>query len=126
MEVSCCSERLAAQGATWKIRIGFGIPPARELGIGRFSLTGVPAPQIMGPFLGGVEIACGTLILIALITRIAGEAQFANLFDINNWGIPNLNVASGRSFGKISSEQDGTPGSQTGPRSIQMALRLSF
>jgi len=32
------------------------------------------------------------------------------MFNIGNWGIPNLNVASGTSFGKISSEQDGTPG----------------
>jgi hypothetical protein len=53
------------------------------------------------------------------------EAQFANLFNINNWGIPNLNVSSG-SFGQITSQQDGTPGSQAGPRSIQMALRLLF
>jgi len=30
------------------------------------------------------------------------------------------------SFGKITSQQDGTPGSQAGPRSIQMALRLIF
>jgi hypothetical protein len=36
-----------------------------------------------------------------------------------------MNV-SRSSFGKITSEQDGTPGSQAGPRSIQMALRLIF
>jgi hypothetical protein len=53
------------------------------------------------------------------------EAQFANLFNINNWGIPNLNVGSS-SFGQITAEQDGTPGSQAGPRSIQMSLRLSY
>jgi len=53
------------------------------------------------------------------------EAQFANLFNINNWGIPNLNVSSS-SFGQVTNEQDGTPGSQAGPRSIQMALRLIF
>jgi hypothetical protein len=54
------------------------------------------------------------------------EAQFANLFNINNWGLPNTNVASASSFGQISSAQDGTPGSQAGPRSIQMMLRLVF
>ena len=32
---------------------------------------GIPAPQIMGPFVGGVEIVCGTLILLGLFTRLA-------------------------------------------------------
>ena len=50
---------------------------------------------------------------------------FANLFNINNWGIPNLNVGSSK-FGLITSQQDGTPGSQAGPRSIQMSLRVSY
>jgi hypothetical protein len=53
------------------------------------------------------------------------EAQFANLFNFNNWGLPNTNVSSSN-FGLISSQQDGTPGSQAGPRSIQMVLRLRF
>jgi hypothetical protein len=54
------------------------------------------------------------------------EAQFANLLNVDNRGIPNTNVSSGAKFGQISSEQDGTPGSQAGPRSIQMMLRLKF
>ena len=53
------------------------------------------------------------------------EAQFANLFNFNNWGIPNLNVGSS-SFGQITNQQDGTPGSQAGPRSITMSLRLTY
>ena len=53
------------------------------------------------------------------------EAQFANLFNINNWGVPNMNVGSS-SFGQITSQQDGTPGSQAGPRSIQMSLRINY
>ena len=57
--------------------------------------------------------------------RLHYEAQFANLFNINNWGLPNTNVGSS-SFGQITNEQDGTPGSQAGPRSIQMSLRLSY
>jgi hypothetical protein len=53
------------------------------------------------------------------------EAQFANLFNVNNWGIPNMNVGSSH-FGQITNQQDGTPGSQAGPRSIQMSLRVSY
>jgi putative oxidoreductase len=32
---------------------------------------GIPSPEIMAPFVGVVEIICGTLILIGLLTRLA-------------------------------------------------------
>ncbi len=41
------------------------------LGIGRFAKIGIPAPQVMAPFVGVVEIGCGVLILIGLFTRWA-------------------------------------------------------
>lgn len=41
------------------------------LGAGRFSRIGIPAPEVMGPFVGVVEIVCGVLILLGLFTRIA-------------------------------------------------------
>jgi putative oxidoreductase len=41
------------------------------LGVGRFAKIGIPAPQLMAPFVGGVEIVCGTLILLGLFTRVA-------------------------------------------------------
>ena len=41
------------------------------LGIGRFARIGIPAPQVMAPFVGVVEIGCGVLILIGLFTRWA-------------------------------------------------------
>jgi len=41
------------------------------LGIGRFVKIGIPAPQVMAPFVGVVEIGCGVLILIGLFTRWA-------------------------------------------------------
>ena len=41
------------------------------LGVGRFAKIGIPAPGIMAPFVGGVEIIFGVLILIGLFTRIA-------------------------------------------------------
>jgi putative oxidoreductase len=42
-----------------------------ELGPGRFKKIGIPAAEIMGPFVGAVEIVAGTLILAGLLTRIA-------------------------------------------------------
>jgi uncharacterized membrane protein YphA (DoxX/SURF4 family) len=41
------------------------------LGAGRFAKIGIPAPQVMAPFVGAVEIVCGVLILIGLFTRWA-------------------------------------------------------
>ena len=41
------------------------------LGVGRFAKIGIPVPQVMAPFVGGVEIAFGVLILIGLFTRLA-------------------------------------------------------
>jgi hypothetical protein len=55
------------------------------------------------------------------------EAQFANLFNITNLGVPNTRFANSGapnpSFGKITSTQQGE---QAGPRTVQMSLRLSF
>lgn len=41
------------------------------LGAGRFAEIGIPAPGVMGPFVGVVETACGALILLGLATRVA-------------------------------------------------------
>jgi len=42
-----------------------------SLGVGRFVKIGIPWPQFMAPFVGVVEIVCGTLLLIGLLTRLA-------------------------------------------------------
>jgi putative oxidoreductase len=42
-----------------------------DLGAGRFAKIGIPAPQIMGPFVGGVETICGALLIIGFLTRFA-------------------------------------------------------
>jgi len=41
------------------------------LGAGRFAHIGIPYPDLMGPFVGGVEIVCGALIIVGLFTRLA-------------------------------------------------------
>jgi len=41
------------------------------LGAGRFIKIGIPYPELMGPFVGWVEIICGTLILLGLFIRLA-------------------------------------------------------
>ncbi len=42
-----------------------------SLGVGRFVKIGIPSSQIMAPFVGVVEIVCGSLLLMGLITRLA-------------------------------------------------------
>jgi putative oxidoreductase len=41
------------------------------LGAGRFAHIGIPYPELMGPFVGAVEVVCGTLIILGLLTRLA-------------------------------------------------------
>ena len=42
-----------------------------ENGAGRFARIGIPSPDVMGPFVGVVEIVCGALIVFGLLTRLA-------------------------------------------------------
>jgi putative oxidoreductase len=41
-----------------------------EVGAGRFAKIGFPSPEIVAPFVGCFEIACGILILVGLLTRL--------------------------------------------------------
>lgn len=41
------------------------------LGVGRFAKIGIPAPVLTAPFVGVVEVACGILLIIGLLTRVA-------------------------------------------------------
>jgi putative oxidoreductase len=49
------------------------------LGVGRFIKIGIPAPEIMAPFVGVVEIACGFLLLIGLLTQLASIPLLINI-----------------------------------------------
>ena len=42
-----------------------------EVGAGRFAKIGIPDPEVVAPFVGVLEIACGALILLGLLTRLA-------------------------------------------------------
>jgi putative oxidoreductase len=52
----------------------------RLLGVGRFVKIGIPAQQFFAPFVGVVEIVCGTLLIIGFITR---RAAILLLIDIS-------------------------------------------
>jgi uncharacterized membrane protein YphA (DoxX/SURF4 family) len=41
------------------------------LGAGRFAQIGIPAPDVLGPFVGVVETICGALVLVGLLARLA-------------------------------------------------------
>jgi putative oxidoreductase len=49
------------------------------LGIGRFGEIGIPAPGVMAPFVGIVEIGCGILLIIGLCTRLASVPLIADM-----------------------------------------------
>jgi len=42
-----------------------------QWGAGRFAGFGIPAPNVMGPFVGTFEIVCGLLVIFGLWTRLA-------------------------------------------------------
>ena len=41
------------------------------MGVGRFEKIGIPAPHFFAPFVGVVEIVCGLLLIVGLLTRLA-------------------------------------------------------
>jgi len=52
---------------------------AAALGAGRFAKIGIPAPDVMGPVIGFLEIACGALVVAGLFTRIAAMLLVADM-----------------------------------------------
>lgn len=50
-----------------------------ELGVGRFIKIGIPAPEVMAPFVGVVEILCGGLLILGLLTRLAAVPLLINI-----------------------------------------------
>jgi len=52
---------------------------ADELGAGRFAKIGIPMPEVMGPFVGGVEVVAGLLLIIGLLTRVAALSLWIDI-----------------------------------------------
>lgn len=50
-----------------------------QLGVGRFIRIGIPAPEVMAPFVGCVEIIGGSLVLIGFATRLAAIPLLINI-----------------------------------------------
>lgn len=49
------------------------------LGVGRFAHIGIPAPEILAPFVGVVEVVGGILLLLGLATRLAAVPLVINM-----------------------------------------------
>jgi uncharacterized membrane protein YphA (DoxX/SURF4 family) len=50
-----------------------------DLAAGRFAKIGIPAADVMGPFVGGCEVVCGALLIIGLLTRFAAIALLIDI-----------------------------------------------
>jgi uncharacterized membrane protein YphA (DoxX/SURF4 family) len=78
-----------APHAVWLLRLAIAIVFVSEgiqkfiypaaLGAGRFAKIGIPAPEVMGPLIGFVELACGALVLVGLFTRLAALLLLADM-----------------------------------------------
>jgi len=83
------SKPAAAESAIIFVRVAVGFVFASEgiqkflfpdaLGVGRFIKIGIPAPEVMAPFVGVVEIVFGLMILIGLFTRLASIPLIINI-----------------------------------------------
>jgi hypothetical protein len=88
--------------------------------IGRYGNCGTGILE--GPGTATFSMSAGKTFRVTERIGVRYEAQFANLFNILNYGNPNMNMG-GSSFGQITSSQ---LTQQAGPRSIQMMLRVQF
>ena len=51
-----------------------------ELGVGRFEKLAIIYPSVTAPFVGCVEIVCGSLLLLGLLTRVAAIPLLITMF----------------------------------------------
>ena len=61
----------------WEGILKFVFP--NSLGVRRFLLIGIPAPEVMSPFIGGLEIVAGVLLIAGLLTRPAALLLIADI-----------------------------------------------
>jgi Carboxypeptidase regulatory-like domain/TonB dependent receptor len=88
--------------------------------IGRFG--NAPVGSLIGPKTKVFSMTVGKSVSLAGTSRIRFEAAFSNLFNTENFGLPNRTVQSAQ-FGRITSTQTVD---QAAPRTVQFSLRYSF
>ena len=98
----------------------FAIPAANR---GSFGTCGVGILE--GPGTATFSMSAGKTLQLTERVGVRYEAQFANLFNILNKDVPNMNVGASN-FGAITASQPVGLGQQAGPRTIQMMLRFQF
>ena len=92
------------------------------LGVGRFKGIGIPAPEIMAPFVGVCETVGGALLILGLLTRFAamflqnepdpvGPVRSARLTDIYlgmewDWLFAYAGAGAGRTVGMLGFDDD--------------------
>jgi uncharacterized membrane protein YphA (DoxX/SURF4 family) len=70
--------RMMAGGVfLWEGVLKFVFP--NSLGVRRFLVIGIPAPEMMSPFIGGLEIVAGALLIAGLLTRPAALLLIADI-----------------------------------------------
>jgi putative oxidoreductase len=52
---------------------------SEDLGVGRFVKIGIPAPEFAAPFVGVCETACGSLLILGLLTRLAAVPMIVDM-----------------------------------------------
>ena len=85
--------------------------------IGRFGSAGVGILE--GPGTQVFSMTVGKAFATGGVSRLRFEVAFSNLFNLENLGVPNMNVTSS-AFGRITSTQTVD---QAGPRTVQVSLR---
>src|SRR5262249_28687475 len=98
----------------------FSIPAANR---GAFGSCG--SGILEGPGTATFSMSAGKTVQVTERVGVRYEAQFANLFNILNKDVPNMNVGASN-FSAITASQPVGLGQQAGPRTIQMMLRLQF
>jgi len=61
----------------WEGILKFVFP--NSLGVRRFLVIGIPAPEVMSPFIGGLEIVAGALLIAGFLTRPAALLLIADI-----------------------------------------------
>lgn len=108
--VIAASMRSRAPAAVILVRLAVGLIFFEEglqkflfpdvVGAGRFARIGIPAPHFTGPFVGAVEVVCGAMIVLGLLTRLASVPLLIDIsVAILSTKVP---IALGHSFGPFS------------------------